>query len=88
MPSPNLILCSPALQGIPPSLPAAVEGRPRGIRVYAVALGAVETRLLRGLFSDFPREQTLAPDEVAELVAGLAAEPMRHTSGQTLFVRK
>jgi NAD(P)-dependent dehydrogenase (short-subunit alcohol dehydrogenase family) len=67
---------------------AADEGRPLGIRVYAVAPGAVETRLLRGLFKDFPAEQTLAPAEVAALVGSLCEEPMRYVSGQTLFVRK
>ncbi len=67
---------------------AADEGRPLGIRVFAVALGAVETRLLRGLFPDFPAAQTLDPDEVAALVGGLCDESMRYASGQTLFVRK
>jgi 3-oxoacyl-[acyl-carrier protein] reductase len=67
---------------------AADEGRPLGIRVYAVAPGAVETRLLRGLFKDFPAEQTLAPAEVAALVGSLCEEPMRYVSGQTLFVRR
>jgi 3-oxoacyl-[acyl-carrier protein] reductase len=67
---------------------AADEGRPLKIRVYGVAPGAVETRMLRGLFKDFPAAQTLAPAEVAALVASLCEEPMRHASGQTLFVRK
>lgn len=67
---------------------AADEGRPHGIRVFSLALGAVETRLLRGLFADFPAEQALSPEEVARLVAALCDEPMRHASGQTLFVRK
>jgi 3-oxoacyl-[acyl-carrier protein] reductase len=67
---------------------AADEGRPLGIRVYCVAPGAVETRLLRGLFKDFPAAQTLAPEEVAALVGVLCDEPLRHASGQTLFVRK
>ncbi len=67
---------------------AADEGRSLGIRVYCVAPGAVETRLLRRLFRDFPAEQTLAPAEVAALIGSLCDEPMRHASGQTLFVRK
>ncbi len=66
----------------------ADEGRPLGIRVYAVAPGAVETPLLRSLFADFPAAQTLAPDEVAAVVAAVCEEPMRHVSGQTLFVRR
>jgi NAD(P)-dependent dehydrogenase (short-subunit alcohol dehydrogenase family) len=67
---------------------AADEGRPLGIRVYAVAPGAVETRLLRGLFKDFPAEQALTPAEVAALVGSLCEEPLRYVTGQTLFVRK
>jgi NAD(P)-dependent dehydrogenase (short-subunit alcohol dehydrogenase family) len=67
---------------------AADEGRALGIRVYCVAPGAVETRLLRGLFKDFPAEQTLAPDDIAALIGSLCDEPMRYASGQTLLVRK
>jgi 3-oxoacyl-[acyl-carrier protein] reductase len=67
---------------------SADEGRPLGIRVYCVAPGAVETRLLRGLFKDFPAEQTLAPADVAAVVGSLCEEPMRHASGQTLFIRR
>lgn len=67
---------------------AADEGRPLGIRVYSVALGAVETRMLRGLFPDFPAGQTLTPDEVADAIATLCQEPLRWASGQTIFLRK
>ncbi len=66
----------------------ADEGKPHGIRVYSVALGAVETQMLRGLFPDFPDDQTLAPEEVAEFVAGLCSETMTHTTGQTFFLKK
>jgi 3-oxoacyl-[acyl-carrier protein] reductase len=66
----------------------ADEGRAVGIRVYAVAPGAVETRLLRGLFQDFPAEQALAPAEVAAVVGSLCEESLRYVSGQTVFVRK
>jgi 3-oxoacyl-[acyl-carrier protein] reductase len=66
----------------------ADEGRPFGIRAYSVALGAVETRMLRGLFPDFPREQTLTPEEVALFLSSLCGESMRYASGQTLILKK
>lgn len=66
----------------------AEEGRPLGIRVFAVAPGAVETDMLRGAFPDFPRDQTLAPRDVADVVYALCQEPLRCASGQTVFVRK
>jgi NAD(P)-dependent dehydrogenase (short-subunit alcohol dehydrogenase family) len=66
----------------------ADEGRPLGIRAYSVALGAVETRMLRGLFPKFPREQTLSPEDVAVFLGNLCEEPMRYATGQTFFLKK
>jgi NAD(P)-dependent dehydrogenase (short-subunit alcohol dehydrogenase family) len=66
----------------------ADEGRPFGIRVFAVAPGAVETAMLRQNFPDIPAEQTLDPDDVAGLVEGLCDERMNYASGQTIFIRK
>jgi NAD(P)-dependent dehydrogenase (short-subunit alcohol dehydrogenase family) len=66
----------------------ADEGRPLGVRAYSVALGAVETRLLRSLFPDFPAKQTLSPEEVALFLSALCEEPMRHATGQTLILKK
>lgn len=66
----------------------ADEGRPHGIRAYSLALGAVETRLLREVVPDFPADQALTPEAVAELVLSLTGETLRHASGQTLFVRR
>ncbi|MBX9652135.1 SDR family oxidoreductase [bacterium] len=66
----------------------ADEGRPHGIRTFAVALGTVETPLLRGLFPDFPVEQTLHPDDVAELFIALMQPACIHASGNTIFFRK
>ena len=66
----------------------AEEGRPFGIRSFAVALGTVETPLMRGLFPDFPVEQTLLPDEVAELFLALLQPACIHASGNTIFYRK
>ncbi len=67
---------------------AADEGRPHGIRVLAVAPGAVETRMLRDHFPDFPASETLAPDDVARLVEACCGPALAHSSGQTLFIRR
>lgn len=66
----------------------AQEGKPHGIRVYAVAPGAVETRMLRTHFADYPAEQALAPDDVAAMVAHCCEPAMAHSAGQTVFVRR
>jgi 3-oxoacyl-[acyl-carrier protein] reductase len=64
------------------------EGRQYSIRAFALALGAVETRLLRAVLPDFPADQALPPEAVAELILSLTTDPLRHASGQTLFVRR
>ncbi|MBU0639878.1 MAG: SDR family oxidoreductase [Planctomycetes bacterium] len=66
----------------------AAEGRPVGIRAFAVAPGMVETQMLRSRFPDVPSEQTLAPDDVAAVIETVCAEHMRYATGQTIFVRK
>jgi len=66
----------------------ADEGRPHNIRVYAVAPGAVETRMLRERFPDFPAEQTLDPDEIAGVIESLCDEGSAPASGNTIWVRK
>ena len=59
----------------------ATEGEGQGIRVCSVRPGAVETPLLRGLFPDFPPEQCVSPDTVAETVWGCVANPEKFPSG-------
>jgi len=66
----------------------AEEGRPFGIRVFSVAPGAVETRMLRDAYPDFPADEALTPEDVAGIVYALAQPDCRHASGQTVFVRK
>ncbi len=66
----------------------AEEGRAVGIRVFAVAPGAVETQMLRGPFPEFPKKDTLEPGDVADVVHSLAQPACRYATGQTVFVRK
>jgi 3-oxoacyl-[acyl-carrier protein] reductase len=66
----------------------ADEGREFGIRVSAVAPGAVETRMLRDAFPDFPVAQTLEPSDIADVVHALARPECRHVAGQTVFAKK
>lgn len=66
----------------------AEEGRPWGIGVFAVAPGAVDTKMLRDLFPDWPKEQALSPEDVADVVFALARPECRYATGQTVFVRR
>lgn len=66
----------------------ADEGRSLGIRVFAVAPGAVETRMLRAAFPDFPSDQVLDPSDVADVVFTLTQPAYRYASGETVFVKK
>lgn len=59
----------------------ATEGEGQGTRVCSVRPGAVETPLLRGLFPDFPSDQCVSPDTVAEIVWGCVASPEKYPSG-------
>jgi len=66
----------------------AEEGRACGIRVYAVAPGAVETRMLRDAFPDFPTDRALLPEQVAQLVHAVTEPAFHYATGQTIFIRK
>jgi 3-oxoacyl-[acyl-carrier protein] reductase len=66
----------------------ADEGRPLGIRVFAIAPGGVETAMFRQLFADVPSEEILRPDDVAHMIAAACDDPLAHASGQTIFLRK
>jgi 3-oxoacyl-[acyl-carrier protein] reductase len=66
----------------------AEEGRDAGIRVFAVAPGAVETGMLRDAFPDFPSDQTIQPEDVADVVFRLAQPDCRYVAGQTVFVKR
>ena len=66
----------------------AEEGRPVNIRVFAVAPGAVETRMLRDLLPDYPKGETLDPADVAGMVFTLAQPECRYATGQTVFIKR
>ncbi len=64
----------------------AKEGAEHGIRVYGIGPGAVDTRMLRTPFPDFPAEQCLSPSDIAEMVHQVTHPAHRHTAGQTIYV--
>ena len=64
----------------------ASEGEPNGIRTYSVRAGAVETPLLRGLFPDFPADQCVSPEQVADKIWQLVSEPGDVQSGEHIVV--
>jgi NAD(P)-dependent dehydrogenase (short-subunit alcohol dehydrogenase family) len=66
----------------------AEEGREHNIRVVAVGPGAVETRMLRDVFPEFPRTDLIHPSDVANVVFELTQPPWRHVTGQTIIVKK
>ncbi len=66
----------------------AEEGRPHGIRVFAVAPGAVETKMLRDAFPEFPKQDTLEPSDVADLVHALCDPGCRYATGETVFLQR
>lgn len=65
----------------------AAEGSASGIRAYALGLGAVSTELLYGLFPDFPPEQTLSTEAVAEFALRLLDPALAPASGETINLR-
>jgi NAD(P)-dependent dehydrogenase (short-subunit alcohol dehydrogenase family) len=68
----------------------AREGQAIGVRVHAVAPGAVETGMFRSLMSpeQFPTEKTLAPSDVAKVVADCITGELAHTSGEVIWLHK
>ena len=65
----------------------ADEGKPHGIRVFAIRPGAVETPLLRSLFPDFPRDQALPAPAVADLVHAVCQKALSWSSGETIAIQ-
>ncbi|MEM1165709.1 MAG: SDR family oxidoreductase [Planctomycetota bacterium] len=69
---------------------AASEGEPLGVRAFAVAPGAVDTPLLRGIFSaeKLPPEACLSPEDVAAIVEQMAVGERDEQSGKTVYVKR
>ncbi len=66
----------------------ADEGREHGISVFGVAPGAVDTTMLRQHFPDFPTEQCLSPEQVADAVAWILEPAAGIASGSVVCVRR
>lgn len=66
----------------------AIEGKEHGIRVCSIRPGAVETPLLRSLFPDFPPENCVAPNDIADAVVGCVQSPEAWPSGECFPVTK
>ena len=64
----------------------AQEGKDLNIRVCSLRPGAVETPLLRGLFPDFPENECVSPERVAEEVWGCVNSPDDYPSGSAFPV--
>lgn len=64
----------------------AVEGKPLGIRAVAVAPGAVETGMLRAMFSEkmLPADKTLDPTEVAAVICDCITGNRAFEPGETI----
>ncbi len=66
----------------------ALAGRPWNIRAFAVAPGAVETAMLRGVIGeqDLPTSRTLAPAHVAGVIVACAKGERDAENGQTILL--
>ena len=59
----------------------AAEGAEYGLRVCSIRPGAVETPMLRGLFPDFPADQCVDPEDIANVVWQCVINPAEFESG-------
>jgi NAD(P)-dependent dehydrogenase (short-subunit alcohol dehydrogenase family) len=66
----------------------ADEGRPHGLLAFSIRPGTIETPMLRGLFPDYPSDQTLAPDSVADVVWQLTQPTWQFSSGEAIAVSR
>lgn len=66
----------------------AREGEAMGLRAVALALGAVETPMLRAIFDEatVPRDKTLSPEAVAAVIRDCVTGARAFTSGETVVV--
>jgi len=66
----------------------ADEGRASGVRVFAIAPGAVQTQMLHEVVPDYPKADTLDPENVAAMVHAIAQPACRYATGQTIFFQR
>lgn len=68
----------------------AIEGEKIGLRAVCIAPGAVETPMLRSMFSEkmIPPEKALSPQYMAELITGCLDGTRPFDPGETLFVTR
>ena len=71
-------------------LSAAREGAAIGVRVHTIAPAAVETSLFRQILSaeQYPTEKTLAPADVARIIARCVNGDLQYTSGEVIYLHK
>jgi NAD(P)-dependent dehydrogenase (short-subunit alcohol dehydrogenase family) len=71
-------------------LVAAREGEADHISVHTIAPGAVETAMFRQLMTpeQYPKEKTLLPEDVAEVIARCVTGELRYVSGEVIYLHK
>ena len=72
------------------SLSMAREGKKIGVRVHTIAPGAVETGMLRGLFShqQVPPSTVMEPGDVAKVIAQCVAGDLQFTSDEVIWLHR
>jgi NAD(P)-dependent dehydrogenase (short-subunit alcohol dehydrogenase family) len=72
------------------TLALAREGAPLGIRVYAIAPGAVETSMFRAIATEeqWPKEKTLQPSDIARAIAACVDGDLKYASGEVIFLSR
>src|SRR5688572_22739348 len=68
-------------------LATAREGERIGVRVHTVAPAAVETGMFRQILTpeQYPADKTLAPEDVAKVIADCVAGSLKYTSGEVIY---